>query len=289
MRNLECIFKKLPMNIGESIRALPSEIITFLEEIRIRTGSGIRIISGGREFAVDSIPIDYDIMNRILNSLLNHSYYAYEEELAKGYITIEGGHRVGICGRAVLDRGRVHLIKDISSVNIRCSREIVGIAEPLKSDITDRNVLVASPPGCGKTTLLRDITRLLSSSGRQVSVCDERSEIAGTYLGQSAYDIGPRTDILDGCPKAEGMMMLIRSMGPDVIVTDEIGTAEDAAAIEAAVCAGINIVASVHGSSYEEVAASRIGGMVRDGTFSRLIFLTNNPRTGTVKEVMKID
>lgn len=289
MRNLECIFKKLPVSIGENIRTLPSEIITSLEEIRIRTGSGIRIISGGREFAVDSIPIDYDIMNRILNSLLNHSYYAYEEELAKGYITIEGGHRVGICGRAVLDRGRVHLIKDISSVNIRCSREIVGIAEPLKSDITDRNVLVASPPGCGKTTLLRDITRLLSSSGRQVSVCDERSEIAGTYLGQSAYDIGPRTDILDGCPKAEGMMMLIRSMGPDVIVTDEIGTAEDAAAIEAAVCAGINIVASVHGSLYEEVAASRIGGMVRDGTFSRLIFLTNNPRTGTVKEVMKID
>ena len=235
MRNLECIFKKLPMNIGESIRALPSEIITSLEEIRIRTGSSICIISGGREFVIDSIPIDYDIMNRILNSLLNHSYYAYEEELAKGYITIEGGHRVGICGRAVLDRGRVHLIKDISSVNIRCSREIIGIAEPLRSDITDRNVLVISPPGCGKTTLLRDITRLLSCSGRQVSVCDERSEIAGTYLGQSAYDLGPRTDILDGCPKAEGMMMLIRSMGPDVIVKDEIGRAEDAAAIEAAV------------------------------------------------------
>ena len=289
MRNLECIFKKLPVSIGENIRTLPSEIITSLEEIRIRTGSSICIISGGREFVIDSIPIDYDIMNRILNSLLNHSYYAYEEELAKGYITIEGGHRVGICGRAVLDRGRVNLIKDISSVNIRCSREIIGIAEPLRSDITDRNVLVISPPGCGKTTLLRDITRLLSSSGRQVSVCDERSEIAGTYMGISAYDLGPRTDILDGCPKAEGMMMLIRSMGPDVIVTDEIGREEDAAAIEAAVCAGINIVASVHGSSYEEAAASRIGNMIKKGVFSRLVFLTNIPVAGTVKEVMKID
>ena len=129
----------------------------------------------------------------------------------------------------------------------------------------------------------------MSSSGRQVSVCDERSEIAGTYLGQSAYDLGPRTDILDGCPKAEGMMMLIRSMGPDVIVTDEIGRTEDAAAIEDAVCAGINIVASIHGSSYEEAAASRIGDIIKNGIFSRLIFLTNNPRTGTVKEVMKID
>ena len=278
------------MNIGESIRALPSEIITSLEEIRIRTGSSICIISGGREFVIDSIPIDYDIMNRILNSLLNHSYYAYEEELAKGYITIEGGHRVGICGRAVLDRGRVNLIKDISSVNIRCSREIIGIAEPLRSDITDRNVLVIISARLRKNhACLRDITRLLSSSGRQVSVCDERSEIAGTYLGQSAYDLGPRTDILDGCPKAEGMMMLIRSMGPDVIVTDEIGRTEDVAAIEAAVCAGINIVASVHGSSYEEAAASRIGDMIKNGIFSRLIFLTNNPRTGTVKEVMKID
>lgn len=289
MRNLESIFKKLPVNIGEKIRALPSDIIDSLEEIRIRAGSSIRIISGGREFVTDSILIDCDILNRILNSLLSHSYYAYEEELARGYITIEGGHRVGICGRAVLDRGRVHLIKDISSVNIRCGREIIGIAEPLKNDITDQNVLVISPPGCGKTTLLRDITRLLSSSGRQVSVCDERSEIAGTYLGQSSYDLGPRTDILDGCPKAEGMMMLIRSMGPDVIVTDEIGREEDAAAIEAALCAGINIVASVHGSSYEEAVASRIGDIIKKGVFSRLVFLTNNPCTGTVKGVMKID
>ncbi len=289
MRNLESIFKKLPVNIGEKIRALPSDIIDSLEEIRIRTGSGIRIISGGREFVTDSILIDCDTLNRILNSLLDHSYYAYEDELAKGYITIEGGHRVGICGRAVLDRGRVHLIKDISSVNIRCGREIIGIADHLKNDITDQNVLVISPPGCGKTTLLRDITRLLSSSGRQVSVCDERSEIAGIYLGQSSYDLGPRTDILDGCPKAEGMMMLIRSMGPDVIVTDEIGREEDAAAIEAALCAGINIIASVHGSSYEEAVASRIGGMIKKGIFSRLVFLTNKPCTGTVKEVMKID
>lgn len=289
MRNLERVFKKLPATIGDNIRDLPSDIIDSLEEIRIRTGSSIRIISGGREFVTGSIPIDFDIMNRVLNSLLNHSYYAYEEELAKGYITIEGGHRVGICGRTVLDRGKVCLIKDVSSVNIRCSREIIGIAEPLKNEITDRNVLVISPPGCGKTTLLRDITRLLSNSGRQVSVCDERSEIAGAYQGISSYDLGPRTDILDGCPKAEGMMMLIRSMGPDVIVTDEIGRAEDAAAIEAAVCAGINIIASAHGSSYEEAAASRIGGMIKSGIFSRLIFLTNSPRTGTIKEVMKID
>ena len=289
MRNLECIFKKLPAGIGDSIRALPYEITDHLEEIRIRTGSGIRIISGGREFAIDGITVDYDMMNRILNSLLNHSYYAYEEELSKGYITIEGGHRVGICGKTVLDRGRVNIIKDISSVNIRCSREIIGIAEPLKDIVTDRNVLIASPPGCGKTTLLRDITRLLSCSGRQVSVCDERSEIAGTYMGKSTYDLGPRTDILDGCPKAEGMMMLIRSMGPDVIITDEIGREEDACAIEAAVCAGINIIASIHGGTYEEAATSRIGSMIRNGIFSRLIFLTNIPHTGTVREVMSLD
>ena len=231
-------------------------------------------------------------MDTILNNLLNYSYYAYEEELAKGYITIEGGHRVGVCGRAVLDKGKVCLIKEISSLNIRRSREIIGVADRVIPHILDKNngllanTLIVSPPKCGKTTLLRDLVRVLSYKGYKVGLCDERSEIAGSYLGKPSYDLGPRTDVLDGCPKAEGMTMLIRAMSPDVVVTDEIGKTEDVSAIETAVCAGVSILTTIHGKNYDDVIASNIGPLVSKGVFSRIVFLTNDPRTGTIDEVL---
>ena len=233
--------------------------------------------------------ITAEVLEVILNNLMNYSIYAYEEELAKGYITIEGGHRVGICGRVVKTENNITLIKDISSLNIRRSREIKGIAEKLKNDITDnlglQNAIIVSSPKCGKTTLLRDIVRMLSYDGYRVGVIDERSEIAGMYRGQPAYDIGPRTDVLDGCPKAEGMLMMIRSMSPDVIVTDEIGKSEDIEAIESALCSGVKVITTIHGNTYEDLIRSRLGPLIESKVFSRIIFLTNTPATGTISEV----
>lgn len=274
---------------------LPDNILSSLEEIRIKAGSDIRVLSKNQEIVValkKNALISREDLDTILNNLLDYSYYAYEEELAKGYITIEGGHRVGVCGRAVLDKGNISLLKEISSLNLRRSREIIGVADRVIPQIVDKgtgmlkNTLIVSPPKCGKTTLLRDIVRVLSYKGFKIGLCDERSEIAGTYLGRPSYDLGPRTDVMDGCPKAEGMIMLIRAMSPDAVVTDEIGKIEDVAAIETAICAGVSILTTIHGRNYDDVIASNIGPLVSKGVFSRLIFLTNDPRTGTISEVI---
>lgn len=294
-RNTERILTKLPAVVNERIGQLPESIVERFEEIRLKTFQDTMVISEGREISLhDKKLITPELLDETLNRLLDYSYYAYEEELSKGYITIEGGHRVGICGTVTLKEGKVHLIKDVSSLNIRRSRQIIGSSGSIISSVCDdkrnviRNTLIISPPKCGKTTILRDLARSLSYKGYRVGICDERSEIAGCYNGMSSYDLGSRTDILDGCPKAEGILMLIRSMSPDVIITDEIGKTEDVGAIEAALCAGVKTITTIHGSSYEDVENSAVGDLIRRHVFETLIFLSAEPATGTVKRIMKL-
>ena len=294
-RNTERILRKLPASVDDRIRQLPDSILDKFEEIRLKTFQDTLVIGDGREISLhDRRLMTPEILDETLNRLLDYSYYAYEDELSKGYITIEGGHRVGICGTVTLRDGNVHLIKDISSLNIRRSRQIIGAAAKVIDSVCDksldtiRNTLIISPPKCGKTTILRDLARTLSYRGYRVGICDERSEIAGCTGGESSYDLGSRTDILDGCPKAEGILMLIRSMSPDVIITDEIGRHEDVGAIEAALCAGVKTVTTIHGSSFEDVENSAVGELIRRHVFETLIFLSAEPCTGTVKRIMKL-
>lgn len=332
-RRIDNILIKLPESMRDRIMKLPKQALQQLEEIRIRTNTDTLLISGGREYSLrDGDEITAEVLEEILNRLLDYSYYAYEEELSRGYITIEGGHRVGICGRVTLENGQVHLIKDVSSLNIRRSREITGASEkilgavlsPAKvpaesvpnaeipagcggkkssvpSDISGacpsaadygrmvvRNTLIISPPKCGKTTMLRDLARNLSNAGFRIGICDERSEIAGCYDGKTSYDLGPRTDVLDGCPKADGILMLIRAMSPDVVMTDEIGKPEDAAAIRSALSAGVKIITTIHGSSFEDAAKSAVGGLITDHVFETLIFLSAQPVTGTVEKILRM-
>ena len=294
-RNSENILRKLPSVIEERIRQLPGSIIECFEEIRLKTFEDTVVISEGREISLhDGKLVTPDLIDETLNRLLDYSYYAYEEELSKGYITIEGGHRVGICGTVTMKDGKVHLIKDVSSLNIRRSRQIIGVSGKIINSVCDekrriiRNTLIISPPKCGKTTILRDLARNLSGRGYRVGICDERSEIAGCYNGKSSFDLESRTDILDGCPKSEGILMLIRSMSPDVIITDEIGRKEDVGAIDSALCAGVKTITTIHGSSYEDVENSAVGELIKRHVFETLIFLSAEPSMGTVKRIMKL-
>lgn len=290
---MQKIINKMPVTLRNVLSEIPEDVRNSLEEIRIQINQPVRVISRGRELVLKECSIDRQTIDNILNNLLDYSIYAYEEDLAKGFITIEGGHRVGVCGRVVTENGGIRLIKEISSLNIRRSRAIRGASAKVINEIYDpaiglQNTIIVSPPKCGKTTLVRDIVRAVSERGMRVGVCDERSEIAGMYQGVPSYDLGPRTDVLDGCIKAEGMLMLIRSMSPDVIVTDEIGRSEDIPAIEAATSAGISIITTIHGNSYEDLMASKIGPLVNQGIFKRIIFLSNIPSTGTVREVRHV-
>lgn len=178
-----------------------------------------------------------------------------EEELRKGFITIPGGHRIGLAGRTVLSGGGVEHLRDITGFNVRIAREVPGIADGVLPYLLDKgrqrmmHTLILSPPQHGKTTLLRDLARQISLGelgkregirpGLKVGIVDERSEIAGSRRGVPAFDVGPRTDVLDGCPKAEGMMMMIRSLSPDVLIADEIGRPEDAEAVTEPACRNI--------------------------------------------------
>lgn len=275
-----------------------------LQEIRVRNGQYIILYYDGVERIINedinSIIRDEHI-REMLEYISQYSLYAYEQELKQGYITIEGGHRVGITGKTVIDNGKVKSLKYINGFNIRISHEIIGCANsiiPYIHNEIDKGIyhtLIISPPKCGKTTILRDLIRMISNGsvkiqGKNVGVVDERSELGACYHGKPQNDLGKRTDILDGCPKVEGMMMLVRSMSPEVIVVDEIGMEKDAMAIEYAIHSGCKIIASIHGRDLEEMKHKpMIGNMIKKKLFQRYIVLGNKPRVGNIKGVYNED
>lgn len=299
----------LPPSLRELTVTSVGPMFYELEEIRLRIGKPIIYRIGLQEYTADlngrpssDLSTGYQVtrqdLDRTLQVLSQSSFYAWEEELRNGFITIPGGHRVGITGRGVVDKGQLKTLKEISGLNYRISREITGCSDHvLPYLIKGEKVLhslIVSPPQCGKTTLLRDLIRQLSDgspslgwSGVNVGLVDERSEIAGMYLGEPQYDLGVRTDILDACPKAEGMIMLIRSMSPRVIATDEIGRREDVSAINQALQAGVSVLTTVHGTSYEELERRPVlSELLNWKFFDRLIFLSRRRGPGTLETVI---
>ncbi|WWR14874.1 stage III sporulation protein AA [Lachnospiraceae bacterium JLR.KK008] len=266
-----------------------------LQEIRLRADKPVTVLLGQRECFLGKdggTTADegqaYRIRARELEAVLNHicrySVYAYEEELRQGFLTVPGGHRIGVAGQAVADEdGGIRKLKHISYMNIRIAHEIIGAADRVMPYLYEKgrflSGMIISPPGCGKTTMLRDIIRQVSDGnpyggGRCVGVVDERSEIAGSYMGVAQNNIGIRTDVLDGCPKAAGMMMLIRSMSPKVVAVDEIGSMEDVQALMQVLRCGSSLIVTAHGSSMEEMREKRyIGQLLAQQEFRRFIVL----------------
>ena len=235
----------------------------------------------------------------------NFSFYAFEDEIRQGFITISGGHRIGINGKVILDNEKIRSMKYISFINVRLSHQVEGCANKvmpyLYNDQGDCfHTLIISPPRCGKTTLLRDVIRQLSNGsssypGLMIGVVDERSEIGASYMGVPQNNLGVRTDVLDCCPKAKGMMMLIRSMSPRVIAVDEVGSDEDIKAIKYVMNCGSKLIATVHGNSIEDIKNKPIlDELVNKKLFERYILLNNKTEIGHLegiydKEGVRID
>ena len=265
-----------------------------LQEIRLRIGKPIIVIADNVEWVMREI-IEKEEFMETLEYICKYSLYAFENELKQGFITIEGGHRVGISGQVYIEHGEVKNFKNISSMNIRVSHEVLRCAEKILPYVTQDkevlNTLIVSPPRCGKTTLLRDLVRQVSDGnsyvkGCTVGVVDERSEIGGCYLGIPQNQVGMRTDILDACPKSKGMMMLVRSMAPNVIAVDELGGAEDVHAMEYAMNCGCKFIATVHGKSMEEIRKKPLfESLIKERRFERYIVLGNSGRIGNVEGV----
>ena len=292
------------MKYKQIMNILPTEVrnvffqenvrFEYLQEIRLRVNSSIILICKNKEQILPLIGTER-IIRETLDYVSNYSLYAYESELKQGFITIEGGHRVGMAGQVLNENGRVKNLKYISSLNIRVSHEIVGCADKLFPYITHDmqmyHTLIISPPRCGKTTLLRDMIRQISDGNEYVQGCtvgvvDERSELAGCYQGIPQNQLGMRTDVLDGCPKAEGMLMLIRSMSPQVIAVDEIGAPEEVQAIKYAMHCGCKMIATVHGESFEEIQRKPLlEQMIREQCFERYIILCNKKRVGEIANI----
>lgn len=216
------------------------------------------------------------------------SVYSVKDEIRNGFITINGGHRIGITGTAVSEKGEIDFLKDVSALNYRLAREVTGAADKVMDKITDgaviKNTLIISPPGAGKTTLLRDISRQLSYKGMRVSIVDERREIAAMFDGKSAFDLGFSTDVLEGASKAEGMLMMLRSMSPQVIITDEIGRTEDIAAIEKIVNSGVGVITTVHAANRAQLLKRRdLRELCR--YFDVMLTLSKRRGAGTLEEI----
>lgn len=305
----EEVFRFLTRNIREALTGIGSPLST-LEEIRLRAGKPVILNCSEGDFFIGgdgrlsgskagAMTAGQEDMAKILEMISFNSLYAYQEEIRSGYITLRGGHRVGLAGKIVLERGEVKNIRDISGLNIRISREIKGCSAGIVDYVKNGdggvcNTLVISPPKCGKTTILRDLARVLSDGdagkgfkGIKVGIVDERSEIAACYKGIPQNDVGIRTDVLDGCPKAAGMAMLLRSMSPDVIITDEIGGRGDRDAVMAVVNAGVKIIASAHGYNISELKSRQeVLSLLENGVFERYVVLSGFNGPGTLEEVM---
>ncbi len=253
--------------LSEPYRTLLAHV-TFdgLEEIRFRVGQPVtlyyynRMVYVSPQTTAKYTPVENKDLETLAASLCNHSVYAYQNEIKDGFITIRGGHRVGLAGKCVEKNGQITGISSVSGINLRIAHEYKNCAKNLLPHLYRngrlQNTLLLSPPQCGKTTYLRDITRLLSSNYK-ITVVDERSEIAGTYDGIPQFDIGPQTDVLDRFPKAEGMLLALRSLSPQILITDELGDDRDIESVKKLYGAGCHLIATMHGDSLAELSKTK--------------------------------
>lgn len=255
------LLEYFPNRIGQVIKDnLNIDDYNLLEEVRIRVSKPI-ILKLGNENKVLNYKITTQDILEIMERITENSMYSYQKQICSGYVTLKGGHRVGITGNVVMEDNKVININYIYSLNFRISRQIIGVSKKIIKEIIDEdkiyNTLIISPPGAGKTTILRDLIRNISAR-KTIGVVDERGEIAAMYKNEPQNDMGLKVDILSNVSKALGMRMLVRSMAPDIICADEIGTKEDVEAIKYGITSGVKGIFTAHGDNIDNIKQSPI-------------------------------
>ena len=270
---------------GETGELLRREAVS-VAELRLRCGQRTRLCRmDGTELS--GPVLDAEALQRIVRRLCGDSLYAFEEELKKGYFTVQSGLRVGVCGRIGMRSGAIQSISEISSLCIRIPREVKGCGDALAKLLFSggpSSALILSPPGMGKTTLLRELIRIASNSGWNVAVADERCELAACWEGVPQMDVGPRTDVMDGCPKAVALPLLIRACAPQLLAADEIGDAADAKALLDARRCGAAVLATAHAAGFKDaLRRESLAAVLREGVFDRMVLL--GPPPGRVRAI----
>ena len=287
----------LPRRLREPLEGLDGAIQADAEEVRLRAGwamtvllpDGERNVPGAEEAL---LPGDLSLVLEVATHASAHTALS---RVCQGFFTLEGGHRMGLCGSTVVENGEVRNLRQLSSLALRVARQRRGVCAPVLPALRQggglHSTLILSPPGGGKTTLLRDLIRACSSgeggAPLRMAVADERGEVAALWEGIPQLDVGPCTDVLEGCPKAEGLMMLLRGMNPQVLCADEITAPADLAALETAANCGVSLLATAHGSSLDDLRRRPLyRDLLARGIFRRLVTISGR---GTAREYAVTD
>ncbi len=280
----------LPPVFAKYISSLPQAKKNILKEIRLRMGKPLALEYGnGCTFAQAQGSVTQDDITAVMALLSDYSVNSVKDKLRRGFIPLKYGCRAGVAGEIIIKNGEIEFQRNINSINIRIARECTGCSDSVFSSIYNGSqifsTLIISPPMTGKTTLLRDIARRLGDVAN-VCIIDERGEIASCYNGIPQFDVGKRTDILDLCSKPQGIPMAVRSMAPDVIITDEIGSTDDCRALADAAQCGVSFIATMHSNSIDSAQKREsTHKLFSDGIIKRAILLGNSKGVGTVEEI----
>lgn len=289
MKDTDEILRYFPNNIYKMFFNLFKEntkVVDEIQEIRMRANRPILLKLRERDLILQYNILQSEIL-QILERLCENSIYAYKNQICEGFITVKGGHRVGLTGSCVIENGKIINVKYVSSLNFRIAREILNCSTRVLREIIDienktiYNTIIVAPPGKGKTTVLRDVIRRLSNGideinfrGKVCGVVDERGEIAAMYKGVPQNDVGIRTDIIENATKNQGIHMLVRTMSPEIIACDEIGSKDDVQAIHYALYSGVKGIFTMHGKSIEDIKNNKkIYELIENREIQKVVFL----------------
>jgi len=297
----------LPKHIREPLLGVAGSVKASAFEVRLRVDKPISITCGGQTWFLDrdaqlhNLPrhcwvLSPQDISQAVVEMCAYSIHSHQQEMTSGYISLRGGHRAGICGTAVLERGRITGVRDVTSINLRIAREIRGVANVLIDEIYRKELcglLITGVPSSGKTTILRDLARQLAGgvTGRyiRIAVVDERGELGAVYQGVPQNDLGDTCDILSGYPKGEGILSAVRTLSPQVILCDEIGAGAEVESILDGLNCGVKIIATAHGSSIAEVLRRpQIRRLVEQGAFEKIVRLGDAEEPGKILEIANV-